>query len=125
MKVARLLRKFAPAAGNCHMPGFDEIYYRYWYRDTEQYPGTPLEHYLNHGWKEGRDPSAGFSTDGYLAANSDVKANKLNPLSHFLQFGLAEGRKGWEKDRFAPAPAPRYLHVNGSQKLLPPPSRNQ
>ena len=103
------------------MPGFDEVYYRYWYRDVAGFGDSPLQHYLRHGWKEGRDPSAGFSTDGYLEANADVRASGGNPLVHFLDHGLAEGRKGWEKDSKAPAPAARYVPESGPQKLLPPP----
>jgi len=121
MKIPRLIQKLVPSTSEDRMPGFDEIYYRYWYRDTAQFPGTPLQHYLKHGWREGRDPSAGFSTDGYLAANPDVMANGFNPLSHFLEFGLAEGRKGWEKEQHAPAPGPRYLPDGQAQKRLMPP----
>nr|WP_082528650.1 hypothetical protein [Methylobacterium sp. Leaf466] len=102
------------------LPGFDGVYYRYWYRDTQIYPEGPLAHYLAIGWLEGRDPSAGFSTTGYLAANPDVKQNGLNPLIHFLEHGLAEGRLGWQKDPSAPAPSP--THINGPQKLLAPPT---
>jgi serralysin len=44
------------------------------------------------GWKEGRDPSADFDTLGYLAANPDVAAANINPLEHYLMFGVYEGR---------------------------------
>ena len=45
------------------------------------------------GWQEGRDPSACFDTLGYLAANPDVAAADVNPLDHFLTFGIYEGRQ--------------------------------
>jgi len=41
---------------------------------------------------EGRDPSTSFDTDAYLAAYPDVAAAHINPLQHFLQFGIHEGR---------------------------------
>ncbi|WP_244473769.1 hypothetical protein [Methylobacterium sp. Leaf112] len=123
MKIPRIIQKLRSLSTEGLMPGFDAIYYRYWYRDVSQYPGTPLQHYLRHGWKEGRDPSAGFSGDGYLAANPDVKANGFNPLVHFLEFGLAEGRKGWAKDPKAPAPLGRYVPPGEPQKLLAPPKK--
>jgi hypothetical protein len=41
---------------------------------------------------EGRDPSAMFSTNGYLTGYPDVAAAGVNPLEHYLQFGMAEGR---------------------------------
>jgi serralysin len=44
------------------------------------------------GWHEGRDPSAGFDTLGYLAANPDVAAAGVDPLAHYLHFGIYEGR---------------------------------
>jgi serralysin len=45
------------------------------------------------GWTEGRDASTWFDTQGYLAANPDVAAAGMNPLDHFLQFGIYEGRQ--------------------------------
>ena len=45
------------------------------------------------GWKEGRDPSAGFDTLGYLAVNPDVAAVQVNPLDHYLMHGIYEGRQ--------------------------------
>lgn len=121
MKLRAILRKRRSPLPNRAMPGFDEIYYRYWYRDIEHYGGTALEHFLQHGWKEGRDPSAGFSTDGYLTANPDVKAGGHNPLLHFLDYGLAEGRKGYEKELGKAPPAPRIVPESEPQKLLAPP----
>jgi GT2 family glycosyltransferase len=50
----------------------------------------PVEHYLLHGWKEGRDPSLDFSTQGYLNAYPDVRAAGLNPLVHYLVYGMNE-----------------------------------
>lgn len=86
------------------LPGFDPIYYLYWYPDVRAAGLDPLHHFLHHGWKEGRDPSAGFSTSGYLAANPDVAASGHNPLIHFVNSGLAEGRGGYFKDSASPAP---------------------
>ena len=110
-----------PAANpfDARLPGFDEIYYRYWYRDI---PGSmdAARHYLTIGWKEGRDPSAGFSTRGYLSANPDVAQSRANPLIHFLNYGLAEGRQGWAKEPGHPAPAPS-APIDFAMKLLAPP----
>ena len=65
-------------------------------------------HYEAVGWKEGRDPSAGFDTLGYLAANPDVAAAGINPLDHFLQFGIYEGRAGGQR---------RAVGLNGEGRL--------
>jgi serralysin len=37
--------------------------------------------------------SAAFDTLGYLAENPDVAAAGVNPLEHFLSFGIYEGRQ--------------------------------
>ena len=102
------------------LPGFDPIYYLFWYPDVRAVVQDPLRHYLYHGWKEGRDPSAGFSTAGYLAANPDVAASGHNPLVHFVNSGFAEGRTGYLKDPAAPAPRPN--HTAEPMKLLAAPS---
>jgi len=49
-------------------------------------------HFMNYGWREGRDPSAFMDVSAYLDANADIKAAGINPISHFLQYGQAEGR---------------------------------
>lgn len=121
MKLKKVLPKRRKALLRNPLPGFDPVYYRYWYRDVLAFTGGPLEHYLRHGWKEGRDPSAGFSTLGYLSANPDIKASGLNPLIHFLECGLAEGRGGWQKSGSEPAPPPRVDSDNPPLKLLSPP----
>ncbi|WP_313899300.1 hypothetical protein [Methylobacterium sp. J-078] len=117
MKLLRILRKPRPSAVDSHLPGFDEAYYRLWYPDVAQFGGTPLQHYLRHGWREGRDPSAGFSGNGYLTANPDVRAERINPLTHFLKRGLAEGRTGWHKDPTSPAPIGRFDYGSISPAL--------
>lgn len=61
------------------LPGFDPSYYLASYPDVRLMGLDPLRHYLNRGWKEGRDPSAGFSASGYLAANPDVAQAGHNP----------------------------------------------
>ena len=44
------------------------------------------------GWLEGRNPSALFDNNGYLAAYTDVAAAHVNPLVHYDTFGWMEGR---------------------------------
>ena len=53
---------------------------------------NPLQHYDSFGWKEGRDPGANFDTEFYLLHNPDVKAAHIDPLAHYLQNGIEEGR---------------------------------
>ena len=51
-----------------------------------------LDHYLATGWREELDPHPSFSTRGYLHDNLDVASDGGDPLTHFVHFGLSEGR---------------------------------
>ncbi|WP_114944830.1 Ig-like domain-containing protein [Microvirga calopogonii] len=50
------------------------------------------DHYQHFGWSEGRDPSAWFDVSAYLAANPDVATAHVDPLTHYLTYGVREGR---------------------------------
>ena len=52
--------------------GVDPTWYLRTYHDVAAAGVDPVSHYLEHGWREGRDPRADFSTRGYLSANEDV-----------------------------------------------------
>jgi lipopolysaccharide biosynthesis protein len=62
----------------------------------------PISHYLRFGAKEGRDPSAAFSTLAYGVAYPDVASSGMNPLVHYILIGKAEGRSALK-----PASPPR------------------
>lgn len=66
------------------------------------------EHYLNIGWREGKDPSAFFSTADYLKKNPDVAKLGINPLLHFEMHGVKEGRYREEIQTAMPAILTRY-----------------
>lgn len=74
---------------------FDAEYYLANYPDVGASGIAPAAHYYLFGWKEYRNPSAGFSTERYLLDNPDVKEKGINPLSHYLKWGSAEGRQVW------------------------------
>ncbi len=71
---------------------FDAAYYLAHNPDVAAAHLDPLRHYLDYGWKEGRDPSAFFSTAWYLNQNPDVAAAHVNPLLHYERHGWREGR---------------------------------
>lgn len=50
------------------------------------------QHYMQWGWAEARDPSAWMDTSAYLTNNQDVAAAQMNPLQHYLIYGIHEGR---------------------------------
>ncbi len=71
---------------------FDKIWYVKTYPDVKRSRVDPVLHYLEKGWKEGRNPSLRFSTRNYFAANPDVKRANINPLLHYLRNGVKESR---------------------------------
>jgi hypothetical protein len=54
----------------------------------------PIEHYVTHGAREGRDPSPSFSTRNYLMHNSDLATAGINPLAHFVLHRPSKGLNG-------------------------------
>lgn len=70
---------------------FDRHFYLSSFPKGEQ-PINPVDHYLNHGWKEGRDPTRWFSTRHYLAMHHDVAEAGINPFFHYVFTGSKEGR---------------------------------
>ena len=71
---------------------FDGDWYLQTYPDVAAGRLDPAAHYLNFGWREGRDPGPHFSSNAYLRANADVALAGTNPLIHFIEFGYSEGR---------------------------------
>ncbi|WP_445621067.1 trypsin-like serine protease [Kushneria sp. Sum13] len=76
---------------------FDEAFYRSQYQDVDAAIKqgafqSAWQHYSAWGSHEGREPSAWMDTTAYLADNPDVAASGLDPLMHYLQWGVNEGR---------------------------------
>ena len=71
-------------------PIFDVAFYR---RTNDVPKGeSAISHFLRLGWKDGRDPGPSFGMEDYELRNPDVKAEKMNPLLHYLALGRFEGR---------------------------------
>ena len=73
---------------------FDAAFYLEASPDVAKTGVDPLDHFLASGWREGRDPNAGFSVKDYLENYPDIAAADINPFVHFLSAGRAEGRTG-------------------------------
>ena len=71
---------------------FDAPWYLGQYPDVAESEVDPLRHYLEWGFREGRNPNPVFNTDWYLARNKDAAEGELNPLQHYLDRGAREGR---------------------------------
>ena len=68
---------------------FDEEYYKLNYNINIL---DPLTHYLLIGWKEGLNPSEQFDNKYYLDKYDDVKNINMNPLVHYVLYGMNENR---------------------------------
>lgn len=73
---------------------FDRSYYLQTYPDVAHRGVDPIRHYLEHGWREGRNPSPDFNTNFYLAHYPDVARSTANPFLHFIEYGRFENRVG-------------------------------
>jgi peptidoglycan/xylan/chitin deacetylase (PgdA/CDA1 family)/2-polyprenyl-3-methyl-5-hydroxy-6-metoxy-1,4-benzoquinol methylase len=72
---------------------FDKSYYLKVNLDVLEAGVNPLLHFIKHGWKEGRKPSAVFDINFYMSQNKDVCEARINPLLHYILFGINENRK--------------------------------
>ena len=73
-------------------PLFDAGFYAAEYRDVPGDAEALLLHFCERGWKEGRNPHAGFDTVTYLTAHPDVVQVGWNPFYHYVLAGHAENR---------------------------------
>lgn len=71
---------------------FDPAWYLAQNPDVAQAGCDPLQHYLEHGAWEMRNPNPLFDSDWYLETNPDVANARINPLVHYLTVGAAENR---------------------------------
>jgi glycosyltransferase involved in cell wall biosynthesis len=72
---------------------FDAAFYLASHADIAQAGVDPLEHFFDHGWKEGRRPNPYFDPLWYADQNRDVAQTGLNPLFHYAFHGETEGRR--------------------------------
>ena len=74
---------------------FNKEYYLDQNRDVTEAGIDPFEHYLNFGFKEGRNPNPYFDSQWY--SNEYKLANDENPLLHYLSEGWKQNNKtiGW------------------------------
>lgn len=74
-------------------PIFNSKWYRYQCKElglttTE----NAVSHYIREGWINGLDPHPLFSTSWYLRFYTDVEFAQVDPLRHYIEFGIKEDR---------------------------------
>ena len=80
---------------------FDAEFYLESYPDVKAANIPPLDHYLSHGWKEGRAPAPWFDPAAYLREHPDLVRNGIDPFSHFLKHGDVERARKAGRGGFA------------------------
>lgn len=75
-----------------HSGLFDETFYLANNPDVKRLKVDPIQHFVEYGVKEKRNPSAQFDVAYYLEANPDVAKKGLNPFVHYIKYGQKEGR---------------------------------
>lgn len=76
-----------------HSGLFDCQWYLRQYPDVKKAKMNPVNHYLQYGWTEGRNPSPKFDNNYYLNTHRDVAAANICPLLHYIDYGREEGRE--------------------------------
>lgn len=71
---------------------FDKSFYLADNPDVTAIGIDPFTHFVENGFREGRDPTPWFSTNFYLKVNPEVLSADINPFLHFLEIGKKEGR---------------------------------
>lgn len=69
---------------------FNKEYYMKEYNLDENI--DPIAHFLKIGANKGYNPAPYFDTKFYLDVYGDVKNSQINPLIHFLMYGITENR---------------------------------
>ncbi len=72
---------------------FDPDHYLALNPDVGESRLDPISHFMEYGWREGRDPNAFFSTSSYLEENADVANSGNTPVLSFSS-GYRPPRKG-------------------------------
>ena len=81
-----------PAGEAVPPPLFDRDWYLARYPDVARAGVDPGDHWVRHGWRDGREPCPLFSSSFYLETNGDVAAAGADPLAHWIDSGWREGR---------------------------------
>ena len=74
---------------------FDPSWYLTTYPDVAtdpKYRQQPVLHFLEQGGKQGLNPAPWFDSRWYLKQHKDVQQAGINPLVHYVQHGISEGR---------------------------------
>ena len=76
---------------------FDAAFYQQRYPDVTPADGNLVKHFLEIGWREGRDPSPFFSLQRYYDQHQGMRDKDINPLLHYIR-RRRKRRRSWLKE---------------------------
>ena len=76
---------------------FDAKYYLLQNPDIRDAKIDPLTHFINHGWKEKRNPSAKFNLKRYLKRYPELIELDINPIVDYVKKGKPDFELGFEE----------------------------
>lgn len=88
---------------------FDSKWYLETYPDVANSNIDPITHYMNYGWKEGRNPSNKFNTNYYIS--NYIKSRNICPVIHYEKYG--------KKLNISVLKSPFDLMTDKNRKLFP------
>lgn len=90
--VKKLLKSSKAISPDVHQL-LDAAWYEATYPDVADSGLSAADHFMIHGWAEGRNPNPLFDTEWYFEQNPDIEQSGINPLVHFCTNGWREGRQ--------------------------------
>lgn len=63
---------------------FDTAYYMANVPAVQTFAGSPIEHYILHGWYDGQNPSAKFDSNAWLASHPHLREGTDSPFFDYL-----------------------------------------
>lgn len=81
---------------------------------SKQFALQPVSHFLSIGGTRGFNPAPWFNSGYYLSTYADVKNAGVNPLIHYIQHGVKEGRRPANHLLFS-AQLPEYQFIRLSE----------
>jgi glycosyltransferase involved in cell wall biosynthesis len=107
------------------IPEFDAEYYLKTYPDIAVAGVDPFQHFVFHGYKEGRNPSAEFDTKFYIQRYFKGNTDQ-NPLLHYLEHRHQDGIFALrpENEATIPAEIKRFTKPSAQFEELRPLPRN-
>jgi len=97
---------------------FDINFYLSQFPQGYEFQHDPAYHYVSIGWHMAYDPCPFFSTSGYLKRAPDVLSQNINPLIHYLHFGISQGREAWTEQDVMKWQQPWIDRPDLAQKII-------